>query len=139
MLSVQRCPSVLNHSLKAHSSYRRETHLLIALTYLHLLCVVCSFFLPDFLTLTKHFMIIPKSLVMPIICKVCLIKQSGTQLIISITYKIHTFCVSGSINQFQAPVAVQTDTTIRITETRKGKLTNCSNINNIFVRLSSNV
>lgn len=28
-----------------------------------------------------------------------------------------TFCVSGSINQFQAPVAVQTETTIRITET----------------------
>lgn len=28
--------------------------------------------------------------------------------------KNDTFCVSGSINQFQAPVAVQTDTTIRI-------------------------
>lgn len=32
-----------------------------------------------------------------------------------------TFCVSGSINQFQAPVAVQTDTTIRITDKRKNK------------------
>lgn len=29
--------------------------------------------------------------------------------------QIFTFCVSGSINQFQAPVAVHTDTTIRIT------------------------
>lgn len=28
---------------------------------------------------------------------------------------LFTFCVSGSINQFQAPVAVQTDTTMRIT------------------------
>lgn len=31
---------------------------------------------------------------------------------------ILTFCVSGSINQFQAPVAVQTEITIRITETK---------------------
>jgi len=34
---------------------------------------------------------------------------------------IFTFCVSGSINQFQAPVAVQTDTTIRITDKEKNK------------------
>lgn len=33
--------------------------------------------------------------------------------------KKETFCVSGSINQFQAPVAVQTDTTIKITEIRQ--------------------
>lgn len=32
-----------------------------------------------------------------------------------------TFCVSGSINQFQAPVAVQTDTTIRITDKEKNE------------------
>lgn len=34
---------------------------------------------------------------------------------------IFTFCVSGSINQFQAPVAVQTDTTIRITDKEKNE------------------
>lgn len=33
-----------------------------------------------------------------------------------------TFFVSGSINQFHAPVAVQTDTTIKITETEKDTL-----------------
>lgn len=44
---------------------------------------------------------------------------------VRLSRQILTFCVSGSINQFQAPVAVQTDTTISITERKhKNKILN---------------
>lgn len=40
--------------------------------------------------------------------------------------------MSGSINQFQAPVAVQTDTTIRITETRQENETIGTNMECVY-------
>lgn len=43
--------------------------------------------------------------------------------------------MSGSINQFQAPVAVQTDTTIRITETRQDNETQ-SDKKHLFFKLN---
>lgn len=51
--------------------------------------------------------------------------------------KNDTFCVSGSINQFQAPVAVQTDTTIKITDEEKNESHKQYNLTQIKMYLFS--
>lgn len=47
--------------------------------------------------------------------------ENDNSLNITLTFLL-TFWVSGSINQFQAPVAVQTDTTIKITAIKQNRV-----------------